>query len=380
MTRQLHIIGQATDRPRRHVLDLDPAGLSAELSAAGEPTYRADQILQWIYRRQVRDFAHMTNLSKSLRERLDRELVVFRGGVVARSTADDGTVKLVLRWPDDATVETVWIPAADRNTVCVSSQVGCPVGCRFCASGLDGVQRNLSIGEIVEQVLRVEHEIAAAVAAGAGVHPRLTNVVMMGMGEPLANYRHVVAALRTINAPWGGHIGARKITVSTVGLPRQIRQLADEAFQFNLALSLHAPDDELRQELIPWGRVPIAELLDACAYYFRKTGREITLEYVLLAGVNDDPARARALARIARQLRANINLLRYNPVAGLPYARPSAEAAYDFQRRLREAGANAHVRTSRGREVDAACGQLRRALESATAGDPSVHPPPLEEN
>jgi 23S rRNA (adenine2503-C2)-methyltransferase len=219
---------------------------------------------------------------------------------------------------------------------------------------LDGVQRNLSTGQIVEQVLRVTAE---ARAAGG----RLSNVVFMGLGEPLANYDNVLRAVRTINASWGPNIGARKITISTVGLPKQIRRLADEGMQLNLALSLHAPNDALRAELIPWAeRISIAQLTDACRYYFERTGREITLEYVLLGGVNDRPAHAAQLARFTKSLRCNVNLIRYNPVAGLPFERPSGEAASAFQRYLREHGVNAHIRTSRGLDIEAACGQLRR--------------------
>ena len=212
--------------------------------------------------------------------------------------------------------------------------------------------------------MRVRRLIREVAGPDAVTPPRLTNVVLMGMGEPLANYHEVVKAIRILNAPWGLGIGARKITLSTVGLPQQIRRLADEKLQLNLALSLHAPDQTLRHELIPWGKVPLPELLAACEDYFRQTGREITLEYVLLDGVNNLPQHARQLAHLARRLRGNVNLLRYNPVPGLPYVRPSAEAAYEFQRLLRDGGINAHVRTSRGRDIDAACGQLRRASQS----------------
>jgi 23S rRNA (adenine2503-C2)-methyltransferase len=185
------------------------------------------------------------------------------------------------------------------------------------------------------------------------------------MGEPLANCDNVIKAIRILNAPWGGGIGARKITLSTVGLPKQIRRLAEEDLQINLALSLHAPDEQLRRELIPWGKVPLDDLLDACAYYFQRSGREITLEYILLEGVNNLPQHAVRLAAVARRLRCNVNLLRYNPVPGVPFVRPAAESAYEFQRRLREKGVNAHVRTSRGADIDAACGQLRRATRAA---------------
>jgi 23S rRNA (adenine2503-C2)-methyltransferase len=186
--------------------------------------------------------------------------------------------------------------------------------------------------------------------------------VVVGMGEPLANYEAVVHAIRIMNAPWGLGVGARKITLSTVGLPKQIRRLADEGLQLNLALSLHAADEALRRELIPWGKVPLSELLDACAYYFKKTGREVTLEYILLEGVNMRAQDATKLAAVAKRLRGNVNLLRYNPVPGLHFQRPSGEAAFAFQQELRARGVNAHIRTSRGEDVDAACGQLRRRL------------------
>jgi 23S rRNA (adenine2503-C2)-methyltransferase len=352
--------GAAPGGPR-HLLDETLDTLRAWMTQRGQPAFRANQILQWIYDRDVTEFGAMTNLSKPLRAWLRKNAVVLKSAVAAQSDAGDGTRKLLLSWDDGAATESVWIPETDRHTVCVSSQVGCPVGCRFCASGSDGVQRDLTAGEIVEQVWRVRRLVGEHAPPGpAGKPARLSNVVFMGMGEPLANYRQVMRAIRIINAPWGLNIGARKITVSTVGLPTQIRRLATEDLQLNLALSLHAPDDALRRQLIPWGKVPIAELVDACSAYFQKTGREITLEYVLLDGVNMSPAHAAGLAAIARRLRSNVNLLRYNPVPGLPFRRPAAEAAHAFKQRLLERGVNAHIRTSRGRDVDAACGQLRR--------------------
>lgn len=353
---------------RIHLLGLDAAELNHQLAAAGIERYRTNQILEWIYQQGAEDFAAMSNLSKSLRARLSEEAAIYTTEIVRESAAEDGTCKLLLAFPDGATAETVWIPEEDRHTACLSTQVGCPVGCRFCASGLDGWQRNLSAGEIVEQAMRIRGLIAQrrGMEAAVAVPARLSHIVVMGMGEPLANYDALVKALRIINAAWGLGIGARKITVSTVGLPKQIRRLALEELQLNLALSLHAPDDALRQELIPWARgVKIEELLAACKYYFETTGREITLEYVLLEGVNMLDRHVEALARIAKRLRANVNLLRYNPVSGLEYRRPSAEATYEFQSRLRARGVNAHVRKSRGRDVNAACGQLRRAAKEA---------------
>jgi 23S rRNA (adenine2503-C2)-methyltransferase len=292
-----------------------------------------------------------------MREELAAEFDLYQSEVIRRAVSGDGTIKLLLRWPDGATSECVMIPAEARRTACISSQVGCPAGCRFCASGLGGLERNLTAGQIIEQVLHISAE---ATASGA----RLSNVVFMGLGEPLANYDAVMRAVRTINADWGPNIGARKITISTVGLPKQIRKLADEGLQLNLALSLHAPTDMLRAELIPWAeKISIAEIISACRYYFDKTGREITLEYILLAGVNDRPVHASQLARFARQVRCNVNLLRYNPVEGLPYDRPTSEASHAFVRELRDHGVNAHIRTSRGLDIDAACGQLRRKTQ-----------------
>ena len=346
---------------RRHLLEDDPAALRRWLQSLDQPAYRAEQVIRWIYERGAATFDEMSNLPKTLRARLADEAAILTSNVAATAVSEDGTHKLLLTWPDGQSTETVWIPADRRQTACLSTQVGCPVGCRFCASGLDGLSRNLTAGEIVEQALRIANLIRH--------HPdvdeparRLSNIVIMGMGEPLANYDATIAAVRTLNASWGLGIGARKITISTVGLPKQIRRLAAEDLQLNLALSLHAPTDRLRAELVPWARgVSIAELTRACRDYFERTGREITLEYVLLEDVNMQPEHAEGLARIARRLRANVNLLRYNPVPGLPYRRPGAQRTHAFQSRLRELGVNVHLRSSRGRDVSAACGQLRRA-------------------
>ncbi len=355
----------SADAARLHLLGCDSTALEQWLLGAGHPRFRVEQILKWIYEKNATTFEAMSNLPKSLRAWLDQRALICSGEVTREAIADDGTRKLLLTFPDGAAIETVWIPAGPRHTACLSTQVGCAVGCCFCASGLGGVQRNLTAGEIVEQALRIRLLIADEDGEGESAG-RLSNVVIMGMGEPLANYEQLVKALRIINAPWGLAIGARKITVSTIGLPKQIRQLAQEDLQLNLALSLHAPDDELRRELVPWARAaPIAELIDACWDYFKITGREVTLEYVLLDEVNMRARHAEGLAKIAKRLRANVNLLRYNPVAGLPYRRPGSEATYEFQRRLRERGVNAHVRSSRGRDVDAACGQLRRSTREA---------------
>jgi 23S rRNA (adenine2503-C2)-methyltransferase len=243
-------------------------------------------------------------------------------------------------------------PDARRRTACISSQVGCPVGCRFCASGIGGLDGNLSAGRIVEQVWRLRELPDVR---------RITNVVFMGMGEPLANFRPVVSAVRALCADWGMGISARRLTISTVGMHKAIEKLAAELeLPVTLALSLHAPNDALRRSLIPWAEfTTIEQLLGACRMWFEKTGREITLEYILLGGVNDEPSHARELAGLARTLRANVNLIRYNEVKGMPYKRPSTERVHAFAEVLRSQRVNAHIRRSRGRDIAAACGQLR---------------------
>jgi 23S rRNA (adenine2503-C2)-methyltransferase len=343
------------------LFDQTEASLGARLRDYGQPAYRAKQVLEWVYARGATAYDAMTNLPAALRERLTRELPVFTSGVSRRQESSDGTTKLLLHWPDGATSECVLIPDGERRTACISTQVGCPVRCAFCASGIGGLQRQLTAGQIVEQAMRISELCGGE---------RLTNVVFMGLGEPLANYRATLQAVRTINAPWGMGIAARKITVSTVGLPGAMRNLADEGLQVTLALSLHAPTDDLRRQIIPWAEiVSIDELVDAGRHYFDCTGREVTLEYILLGGLNDGEGHARQLASVARRLRSNVNLIRYNPVAGLPFARPLAEDALRFQEVLRASGINVHMRRSRGMDIDAACGQLRR-VDAASVSPP----------
>lgn len=340
---------------RGSLLQVTPAVLRGWCEEVGEPTYRSDQILEWVFRHRAAGIGQMTNLSKPLRAALAEAFTVYQAGVVCDRLAQDGTRKLLLEWPTGGRTECVLIPEGRRQTACISTQVGCPVGCVFCASGIGGLARNLCPAEIVEQAMRL---------AALAEPDRLSNVVFMGIGEPLANYDATVAAVRTINAEWGMNIAARKITVSTIGLPSRIRQLADEGLQITLALSLHAPTDELRRQLVPWARsVRVDDLVDAARYYFERTGREVTLEYVLLGGVNDGPSHARELAEVTRPMRCNVNLIRYNPVSGLPYQRPRATAARQFLAWLQGAGVNAHLRRSRGLDIDAACGQLRRTAD-----------------
>jgi len=297
------------------------------------------------------DFAGMTNLSAELRGRLADRLRIFAGKVAARRDAPDGVIKLLIEWPDGERVETVLIPAEGRRSACVSTQAGCAVGCEFCASGLGGLARDLSCGEIVEQVLQLR----------AARGERISHVVLMGMGEPLANYNAAVSAVRALIDPRRGGLSARHVTLSTVGLPAAIRRLAEEEIPLNLAVSLHAPNDELRRRLIPTASlVRIADLVAAGRDWFDRTGRELTLEYVLLEGVNDSTACADELAAVARRLRCNVNLIRFNAAPDLRFRRPAERTVRAFRDRLREAGVNVQVRASRGAEAEAACGQLRR--------------------
>ncbi len=351
---------------RPSILGMNVAALEAQVTGMGMPKFRAAQIMEWIYRKRATGFAQMTNLSLADRTALEEKFTLFTGELVRHLRATDGTEKCLLRWPDGGLTESVMIPCDEdaldetgrtnltlRRTACLSTQVGCPVGCAFCASGLAGFKSNLQTSQVVEQALRLTHLLPA--------DGRLSNVVFMGMGEPLANFDVTVSAIGILMAPWAFHIGGRKITVSTVGLPPQIRKLADVGVPVTLALSLHAPNDELRKRIIPWAKgIGLDQLIGACQYYFQTTGREVTLEYIMLDGVNTLPEHADELAAIARRIRANVNLIYYNEVPDLAFRRPSGPTMFQFQTRLRELGVKAHVRKSRGRDIAAACGQLAR--------------------
>jgi 23S rRNA (adenine2503-C2)-methyltransferase len=332
------------------------------LVAAGVEKWRGAQLRGWVYGKLVLDLGKMTGFSSALRQKLGEMFALTQGRVVRQQDSSDGTRKLLLEWGEghEHVAETVMIPDQERRTACISSQVGCPVGCRFCASGMAGAKGNLSADQIVEQIIQLNLLLAPA-------GERISNIVFMGMGEPLANYAAVMQAVRVLHDPGCLNLGARRITISTVGVPKRMLELAQEDLPLNLAISLHAPNEALRKQLIPWAEhFSLAEILDAARQYFEKTGREVTLEYILLAGVNDRPEHARQLAKICKTLRANVNLIRYNEVEGIEFRRPSDEAVRQFQATLREGGVNAHVRKSRGRDIDAACGQLRR--NATTAG------------
>jgi len=297
----------------------------------------------------------------------------------------DTTQKFLWRLSDGALIESVLIPAnpalygeaSDRHTLCVSTQVGCAYGCRFCASGLEGWKRNLGAEEIVDQILAVERDAFGGNEVGRAVPSApyhlsgdrlVNNLVIMGMGEPLANYDNLLKALKILNAPWGGGIGARKITISTSGLAPQIRKLAEEPLQFRLALSLHGATDAVRQQIMPVNRkYPLRELTAACEYYAEKKGRMITFEYILIAGVNDGLEQVPPLASLAKRLHAKVNLIPYNKVEGLPWERPSEEIQERFLAELEGLGVTATLRREKGHDIDAACGQLRLRTERELA-------------
>ena len=339
----------------------------------GHPTYRATQVVQWAYERAAESFDAMSNLSLSLRQWLASEFDLWTVKALRDQRSTDTTEKLLWQLRDGQLVETVLIPAtpgltsrADRHTVCVSTQVGCAYGCKFCASGLNGFRRNLTAGEIVDQVLAVVR-MGRTTGIRVGDAPpvpdpefRVQNIVVMGMGEPLANYDHLMKALKIINAPWGLNIGSRKITVSTCGLPEQIKQLANEPMQIRLAVSLHGTNDTVRDQIMPVNcKHPVGELMDACEYYAKTKGRMMTFEYILIEGVNDDLNLADHLSAMARRLHAKVNLIPYNPVEGLHWRRPSMDRCHAFAARVKSRGVAATLRIEKGGDIAAACGQLR---------------------
>lgn len=336
----------------------------------GGPSYRARQIADWLYQKRVQSFEDMTDLPRDFRARLAKEFAFATIDIVRVLGSHDTTRKFLFRLVDESLIETVLIPASpalygsrsDRRTVCVSTQVGCAYGCKFCASGLEGFSRNLHPNEIVDQIIAIEREIG----------DKVDNLVFMGMGEPLANLDNVIHAIRIINAPWGLGIGARHITLSTSGLAPKIRKLAGEKLQIRLAISLHGATDEVRSQIMPINRrYNLETLLAACDYYARHKKQRLTFEYILIENVNDTPEQARRLGRIAHRLGAKVNLIPYNSVHGLPWSRPSPEQQERFLSILRQSDVAATLRREKGHDIDAACGQLRlqtkRELQSTTS-------------
>lgn len=322
---------------------------------AGMPKFRARQIIRWIFEKRVSSFAEMTDLPKPLRDQLSQNSRLFSTTVAKVESSADKTDKLLIQLPDGQHVECVLLRDGTRRSICVSSQVGCAMGCVFCASGLDGVERNLTAGEILQQMLHLQQRLAD--------DERISHIVMMGMGEPLANLDNVLQALKWTSAPDGLGISPRRITISTVGIPAAIRKLAALDSRFQLAISLHAPNDQLRNELVPVNaKVGISELLAAADHYFEVSGRKLTFEYVLLHGINDRPEHARQLAALLKGKIALLNVIPYNPVSGLPYQTPSSKSVARFREVIESAGIVVKFRQRKGDQINAACGQLRRKL------------------
>jgi 23S rRNA (adenine2503-C2)-methyltransferase len=341
----------ATTNPATNLLELTPAEIISLVESWGEPAFRGRQVAAWVYQRGVRDFGAMTDLAKPLRARLAEAAVVAVPEVAARLRSEDGSQKLVLRLADRRTVHAVLMPDEDRLTLCVSTQVGCGFGCTFCFTGTMGLVRNLTAGEIVGQVF------AAREIAGS---ERLTHVVYMGMGEPLANYAATVKSLRILTDPRGFGFSPRRVTVSTVGLVQGIEKLARENLRVRVAISLHAPTDDVRSRLMPVNRGGgLDELLAACRRFPLPMRQRMTFEYVLLDGVNDSLEDARRLARRLGGIRAKVNLIPFNGWSDSGFRRPPVERIEAFQHVLLDAGLIATVRWSKGEDVGAACGQLQ---------------------
>ena len=352
-----------TDTPKRHLLDLTTPELAEWCEEHGEGKYRATQIRKWIFGKRVQSFDECHDVPAKLRDALKAEFDLFRADVIAHKVAKDNTEKLLLSLPDKQLVECVLMRETKRRTICISTQVGCAMGCVFCASGLEGLKRNLTKGEMLEQVLRLDRLISDPLE-------RITNVVVMGIGEPLANLGNLVPVLETLNEKGGMGLGARRVTVSTVGLPEKIREFAKLDKAFNLAVSLHAPNDELRNKLVPVNdNIGIESILTAADEYFKVSGRRVTYEYVLLSGVNDAPEHAQELGRLLKDRISHVNLIPMNEVEGLDFVEPTSPRTNEFVQILEQYGVPATVRKRKGADIDAACGQLRLKHEQQVTLD-----------
>jgi 23S rRNA (adenine2503-C2)-methyltransferase len=351
-----------TDLPS--LIGVTQDALEDQFRAWNEPTFRAKQVMEWVFKRRVVSFEQMTNLSRALRTRLEEAYTLRTLTYSSVTGSTDTTRKYLFKLRDGRYVETVLIPAnpalygdkSDRLTLCVSSQVGCAYDCKFCASGLAGFTRNLTAGEIVEQVMVVE-ELAS---------DRIDNIVFMGMGEPLANYSQLTAAMSVLNSPLGVGIGARHMTVSTSGVAPNIKKLAELPLQVRLAISLHGATDEVRERIMPVNKkYPLAMLFEALKHWYDLRKQHLTFEFILIEDVNDSLDQARHLAKLARPLRAKVNLIPYNTVEGLPWKRPPESRQEAFLRVLLDAGVTATLRREKGHDIAAACGQLRLKQETA---------------
>jgi 23S rRNA (adenine2503-C2)-methyltransferase len=351
-----------------NLLDFDHEGLVAFCESLGEKRFRATQLFRWIHQKGARDFAQMSDLAKSLRDKLAQVATLTPLEVISEHVSADGTVKWLFDVGAGNAIETVFIPEDDRGTLCISSQAGCAVGCRFCSTGHQGFSRNLTTGEIVAQLWQAEHALRARLSSAAPGRV-VTNVVMMGMGEPLQNYAALLPALRVMLDDHGYGLSRRRLTVSTSGVVPMIDRLRDDC-PVALAVSLHAPDDGLRDELVPLNRkYPIAELLDACKRYLDAAPRDfITIEYCMLDGVNDMPAQAHALVRLVQGagLACKFNLIPFNPFPASGLLRSPRTRVLAFAQVLQDAGIVTTIRKTRGDDIDAACGQLAGEVQDRT--------------
>ena len=368
----------APPRPAIHGETLE--SLTATLAAHGHPAYRARQILEWLYKKRARSWDAMTSLPAALRDWLATQFEIEPARYVLAKDSSDVTEKLLLELHDRALIETVIIRAPQegvgqersRKTICISTQVGCAYGCRFCASGLAGWKRDLSAGEIVAQLLQVCHREDARTPRARAELASFDNIVVMGMGEPLANYDALLRAMTIVNAPWGLGFGARRITISTSGLVPQILRLADEPLGIRLAISLHGATDAVREQIMPINRkYPLATLIPAARTFVEKHGRMITFEFILIEDVNDALDQAEQLATLALEVHAHVNLIPYNTVEGLPWKRPSLTRQDRFLEVLKARGVSCTIRREKGHDIAAACGQLRLKVERDGAIEPA---------
>ncbi len=359
-----HPVQLAPSLPQSSLLDLASDAWAVWLRHQGEPRFRQGQIEDWVYRKYVDRFSAMTNLPPALREKLEQEFAVLPLELETYSVSENGdTLKALFRLHDGEYIESVLMLYDKRQTLCISSQAGCAMGCKFCATGLGGLSRNLTSGEIVGQVLFLSRLLARPHEFGVTLQTRqsrVSNIVFMGMGEPLHNYDAVWSAIRSLVAPQYYGLGARQVTVSTIGLVPQMLAMAQEPIPVRLAVSLHAPDDQLRAQLIPPARRwQLAAILDAVRRYVAATNRRVTFEYVMLEGVNDDPALGTRLGKLLRGLLCHVNLIPFNPIPGDTFRAPSDRHIQNFAALVRAHGIPVSVRVRRGVKMDAGCGQLR---------------------
>jgi 23S rRNA (adenine2503-C2)-methyltransferase len=357
----------ASRKPRQTLLDYDLAEMAALVKELGFPAFRAKQIWGWLYQKFATEYSEMSNLPRPLLEKLGAQAPLAPLEVVVEKVAGDGQTRTVLyRLADGAEIDSVLMIYADRATVCVSTQAGCAMGCTFCATGQLGLFRNLTAGEIVQQVLHFERYLSTTTDAAAMGHKRVSNLVFMGMGEPLANYLNLWKSIRRFHDPEGINMGARKMTVSTVGLVPMIRRFAGEDLPVNLAISLHAANDTLRGSMLPVNhRFPIAELMQACRDYIEKTNRRVSFEYTLVEGQNDSPAAARELGKLLNGMLCHVNLIPMNPVPGSAQRGSTGDRVRAFQAELTRFGIPNSVRFEKGRDIQAACGQLKVEKDAA---------------